>query len=255
MFGSSSKSFYDNNWAGVKDTVQAGDFVTIQFGINDASSDPARHTDPFTTFQEYLTAFCDETAALGAYPILVTTVNRNSWRDGVIYPAYHNYPIATRTLAAQINVPLIDLDQMEGDLRTSLGESYSLNYLSMIFLPGDWPNYPNGSSDSVHFQDSGSIEIDNLVVEGIRALQDDPNVSQLIPALLPTYRVDIQVNDAKYGMVTRSQDVPAGVTFTLLAIPNPGHTFVEWTGDVTSCQAITQFNTSDIDTFITAVFQ
>src|ERR1700687_1901965 len=33
--GSSSKSFYDNNWGTVKDTLQAGDFVTIQFGIND----------------------------------------------------------------------------------------------------------------------------------------------------------------------------------------------------------------------------
>src|SRR5712692_8258378 len=28
--GSSSKSFYDNNWATVKDTLQSGDFVTIQ---------------------------------------------------------------------------------------------------------------------------------------------------------------------------------------------------------------------------------
>ena len=253
--GSSAKSFYDSNWAAVKDTIQPGDFVTVQFGINDANSDPARHTDPFTTFEDYLPAFCDETSALGAYPILVTTVNRNSWKDGIICPAYHNYPIATRELAARIGVPLIDLDQMEGDLRTSLGEAYSLSYLSLIFSPGDWPNYPSGSSDSVHFQESGAIEIDNLVIAGIQALASDSNVSQLIPALLPTYRVDVQVNDSSYGMVTRTQYVPAGITFTLLAIPNPGYAFVEWTGDVTSNDALTQFRMCTTDKFITANFQ
>jgi len=253
--GTSSKSFYDNYWAAVKATIKAGDFVTIQFGINDAKTDTARHTDPFTTFEDYLTKFCNETQALGAHPILVTTVNRNSWKNGVIYPAYHNYPIATRELAAKITVPLIDLDKVEGDLRTSLGETYSLAYLSMIFPAGDWPNYASGSSDSVHFQESGAIELDNLVVAGIQALNSDPNVGQLIPALLPTYRVDIRIDHSTFGMVTRTQFVPAGITFTLLAVPNSGHTFVGWIRDVTSTSAITQFKMGTTAKFITGRFQ
>lgn len=253
--GTSSKSFYDTYWTGVKATIKAGDFVTIQFGINDAHTDAARHTDPFTTFEDYLTKFCNETAALGAHPILVTTVNRNSWKNGVIYPAYHDYPIATRQLAAKINVPLIDLDQLEGNLRTSLGETYSLAYLSMIFPAGDWPNYATGSSDSVHFQESGAIELDNLVIEGIRALQSDPNVSHLIPALLPTYKVDIRIDHATFGMVTRTQFVPAGITFTLLAVPNSGHTFAGWVGDVTSSHAITQFKMGTSAKSIVGTFQ
>ena len=253
--GTSAKSFYDNNWTAVKTTIKAGDFVTIQFGINDAASDAARHTDPFTTFEDYLTRFCNETMALGAHPILVATVNRNTWKNGVIYPAYHNYPIATRQLAAKIAVPLIDLDKMEGDLRTSVGESYSLNYLSMIFPAGDWPNYLTGSSDSVHFQESGAIELDNLVIAGIKLLQADPNVSQLIPALLPTNPVTIRINQFTFGIVTRTQNVPAGITFTFLAVPNAGHTFIGWSGDVTTTNALTQFTMGTTAKLITGNFQ
>ncbi len=240
--GSSSKSYYDNNWASVKKTIKAGDYVTIQFGINDAAGDVPRHTDPFTTFEDYETKFVNETKALGAHPILVATVNRNSWTSsGTIYPAYHNYPIATRQLAPKLGVPLIDMDKMEGDLRTSLGEAYSLAYLSMIFPAGEWSaNYPNGSNDSVHFQESGAIELDNLFIEGIKA-SSDTNVRKLIPALLPEYRVEIRVNDATLGMTTRTQYAPAGITFTLLAVPDTGHSFVSWTGDVNSTNALTQF--------------
>ncbi|HYP16247.1 MAG TPA: hypothetical protein VEQ65_03470, partial [Opitutus sp.] len=55
-----------------------GDYVTVQFGINDSAND-TRHTDPATTFKDFLRRYVNETRALGAYPILVTTQNRNAW--------------------------------------------------------------------------------------------------------------------------------------------------------------------------------
>lgn len=231
--GSSAKSFYDSAWAQVKESIRPGDFVSIQFGINDSKGDPARHTDPFTTFKEYLTKFCNETQALGAYPILVTTVNRNSWRDGVIYPAYHDYPIATRQLASEINVPLIDLDRKEGELRTLMGEAYALRYLSMIAPAGQWPSYPNETNDSVHFQEAGALELDNLVIDSLQELGDATPMSILAEAVLPRYRVEIQNSTPAFGMVTRSQFLPAGVTLNLLAVPNADQTFLGWTGDIT----------------------
>jgi lysophospholipase L1-like esterase len=253
--GTSAKSFYDATWPSVKATIRPGDFVTIQFGINDAAADAARHTIPFTTFKDYLTKFCNETSALGAHPILVATVNRNTWRDGVIYPAYHDYPIATRQLAAALHVPLIDLDQAEGALRTSLGEAYSVNYFSMVFPAGQWSNFQSGSNDNVHFQESGVLELDNLVIDGIRALHADPFVNTLIPAIRPTHRVEVLINDATLGMVTRTQSVPAGVKFTLLAIPNAGHRFMGWTGDVAGTAPVTQFTMGNTSRRITGNFR
>lgn len=235
-----AKSYYNDVWPSVTPKIKAGDFVTIQFGINDADSDVARHTDPFTTFEDYLTKFVNETKAKGAFPVLVSTVNRNSWKNGEIYPAYHNYPIATRQLAANIHVPLIDLDKMEGDLRTSLGETYSLNYLSMIFPAGQWPIYSGGSNDSVHFTEFGAIEIARLVVASIRA-STDVHVSKLIPYFMPTYRVDFRNSNSTFGYVTRTQYYPAGITVTALALPNSGHSFVNWSGYINSTKINSQF--------------
>ncbi|MDI5789865.1 hypothetical protein PO124_20220 [Bacillus licheniformis] len=40
--------------------MKRGDYLLIQFGINDAGQDPARHTDPYTTFQEYLRTYINK---------------------------------------------------------------------------------------------------------------------------------------------------------------------------------------------------
>ena len=58
--GTSSKSFYDSFWTPIKNSLKSGDYVMIQFGINDAATDTARHTVAATTFKTYLTSFCNE---------------------------------------------------------------------------------------------------------------------------------------------------------------------------------------------------
>jgi hypothetical protein len=125
----------------------------------------------------------------------------------------------------------------------------------MVFPAGQWSNFQSGSNDNVHFQESGVLELDNLVIDGIRALHADPFVNTLIPAILPTHRVEVLINDATLGMVTRTQSVPAGVKFTLLAIPNVGHRFTGWTGDVVSTAPVTQFTMGNTSRRITGSFR
>ena len=49
--GRSSKSFLDEGrWDKVLEKIQPGDYVLIQFGHNDEKAQPARHTDPGSTF-------------------------------------------------------------------------------------------------------------------------------------------------------------------------------------------------------------
>jgi lysophospholipase L1-like esterase len=255
--GTSSKSFYDSYWAGVKSLVKPGDYVTIGFGINDAAADAARHTVPFTTFKEYLTRFVNETRALGAYPILVATQPRNAWNAGpnpTVYPAYHDYPVASRQLAGELGVPLIDLDQRGVALLQSLGQSYATNYLYNYYLPGEWTNYPNGNADAVHFQQNGAHELARLVVAGIRSLAGDVNVGKLIPALKPTYQVNFSSNNAAGGQISRAASFPAGATVTAYARPYAGFAFVSWNGDITSTRRNATFTMGSVPRTVSATF-
>jgi lysophospholipase L1-like esterase len=229
--GTSSKSYYDNQWPAVRDALKAGDFVFIQFGINDAAADVARHTVPSTTFKAYLTKFVNETKAKGAVPVLVSTLVRNAWNvDGVtVYPAYHDYPVATRQLASEINCPLIDLNLKATALLQSVGKTYSTRFWYNNYLPGEYPNYPNGNTDDVHFQEMGAIEMAKLIVQGVSELSSNANVSKLIPFINPQYPVTVTKNNSSAGIVTRTTSYPAGPTITLKEIPNTGHVFSKWT--------------------------
>lgn len=258
--GTSSKSYYENQWPAVRSLLKAGDYVTIQFGINDSAADVARHTVPETTFKDFLTKFCNETKAKGAIPILISTLNRSSWEtDGVtIHPAYHGYPIATRELAPAIGVPLIDLDKLCTTFLQAQGQNYSTHICYMTFPGGLWPNYPTGQADTVHLQLSGATEMAKLVVLGWNnvggiANSTDANVRKLIPFIRARNTVTITRNNAN-GIVTRTGTYPPGLTVQITALPNPGHSFINWTGAVTGTKSSMVFTMGSSPLTINANF-
>jgi lysophospholipase L1-like esterase len=109
--GRSSKSFRDEGlWAPAL-TAHA-DYILIQFGHNDQpGKGPDRETDAATTYRANLARYIDEAAAVGAKPVLVTSiVRRNFTSDGkIVRDALVPYVEAAREVAAQKKVPLIDL--------------------------------------------------------------------------------------------------------------------------------------------------
>lgn len=168
--GRSSKSFYDEGaWTPVQAALKAGDYVFIQFGHNDEKTDPALHTDPYTTYQQYLTRYIDTARARGAIPILVTPVERNSWSGGTIKATHGTYPAAMRALASSKGVPLIDLTAGSTTKYISLGQTYTTWNVFMNLPAGRYANYPNGNSDNTHFQENGAHIIARLVTGVIRS--------------------------------------------------------------------------------------
>jgi uncharacterized repeat protein (TIGR02543 family) len=248
--GTSAKSFYDSYWTAVKTNIKAGDFVFIQFGINDSNTNLAIHTDPETTFKSYLTDYVNETRALGAYPVLITPMRADMGTSGTPYGIY---ALAVRELAVALNVPLIDLDVACGSLLYSVGTNYATQYLYMNFPPGVYSNYPNGSSDTTHFQGMGAIAMAKLVVQGIKYLGSDGNVCKLIPSLAPTYAVNFSSGGAA-GLVTLSDTFPAGITITAKAVANAGYAFTGWSGDLNSQDAVITFIMGSTPKNITANF-
>ena len=109
--GRSSKSFRDEGaW---KPALEArANYILIQFGHNDGpGKGPDRETDPTTTYRENMARYIDEARAVGAEPVLVTSIVRRVFtpegkiRRDTLAP----YVEAVRALAAEKNAPLIDL--------------------------------------------------------------------------------------------------------------------------------------------------
>jgi lysophospholipase L1-like esterase len=168
--GASSKSFIDlGRLDHILGLLKKGDYLLISFGHNDEKiEDPARYTEPSTTYKSYLSQYIDKSRAKGAIPVLLTPVERRHFTTaGVISPSHGAYPAAMRELAAAKRVPLIDLTASSTALWNRAGVEGTKKYF-MIFPAGQYPNYPSGSADNTHFQAFGAIEVARLVATALR---------------------------------------------------------------------------------------
>lgn len=184
--GRSSKSFYEEgSWTPIREALRPGDWVFIQFAHNDEKEDdPNRFTDPATTFPEHLRRYVQETRAASARPVLLTPINRNRWASPRTMEDTHgDYPEATRKLAKELGVPLIDLHKLTRKRFTRLGPEKSAK-LFLNLAPGEHPNYPEGKEDNTHLQESGAREVSALAVKGIKRL---PLRAYLKERRLPRY--------------------------------------------------------------------
>lgn len=169
--GRSSKSFLsEGRFVTVEKALQAGDIVLIQFGHNDGSDLVWRHTDANTSFVNNLCIFVDTARMHGAIPVLLTHTPCNWWRDGV-YPGHPGtYAAATRRLAVQRSVPLIDVLASGEDAIRAMGEEEA-SRLFMNVDPGIYPAYPNGSKDNTHTQRAGAELFARIVADGLTKLR------------------------------------------------------------------------------------
>jgi alpha-L-fucosidase 2 len=189
--GRSSKSFRDEgHWA--KAIALKGDYYLIQFGHNDEpGKGPARETDPATTYTENMSRYVDEVRAIGAQPILVTSLVRRNFdpdHPGKLKPGLVPYVEAVKKIAAAKHVPLIDLHADSIALCEKLGpeETAKLN-----------PIKPDGTPDTTHLESSsgGNVLFARLVVDELR---------KAVPALAPVLRAEpvggpTKITDVEYG--------------------------------------------------------
>ncbi|MCK9862838.1 GDSL-type esterase/lipase family protein [Paenibacillus sp. ATY16] len=175
LSGRSSRSFIsegvlDQIWSRIKPY----DYLLIQFGHNDQKFDEERHTEPFTTYKQTLKTYIDGARERKAIPVLVTSVQRRFYEeDGTLRDTHGDYLTAVRELAAEEEVPLIDLAKASKALFEVLGPEETKK-LFMWLAPGEFMNFPDGTEDNTHFQQLGGIEIARLVYEELKALKLQP---------------------------------------------------------------------------------
>lgn len=163
--GASTKSFMPL-WMGMRNDFIKGDYVLIQFGHNDEGQNLGVACD-IETYKTNLTQFVTEARQHGATPILVTSPERNAFREnGEFYYTHGGYPAAMKQVATDLKVPLIDLSEKTASLFIKLGKDETQK-LFLYLKPGESPNYPNGSTDNTHFIDHGAHVLAGLIVQGL----------------------------------------------------------------------------------------
>jgi lysophospholipase L1-like esterase len=114
--GRSSKSFIDEGaWA--KALADKGDYYLIQFGHNDMKGKgPERETDPETTFAANIRRYIRDARAIGAVPVVVTSLSRRNYKDGVLVQDLKDYSAAAKRVGMEEDVTVVDLNAMSTKL-------------------------------------------------------------------------------------------------------------------------------------------
>ena len=135
--GRSTRSFLrEGLWDEVYNSLEPGDFVTIQFGHNDIcpiTDAKARGVIPGTqdtlhvfkldngqyevvySFGWYLKKFIDDVREKGATPILVSLTPRNEWPGGKVERRDNSYGKWYREVVAETGVEFIDMHNISAD--------------------------------------------------------------------------------------------------------------------------------------------
>lgn len=167
--GRSSKSFIsEGKMDRALADLKAGDYLLIQFGHNDSKrDDQARYTEPFTTYKETLTKYVVGAQEKGANPILITPIERRSFSGSTAKTSHGQYPAAMRELAAQLEIPLVDLTTISIALYNEAGPEGTKD-LFLFLNPGEHKNYPEGITDNTHLQEAGAVKICELFASDLQ---------------------------------------------------------------------------------------
>lgn len=170
--GRSTRSFIgENRWKSVYDSLKTGDYVFIQFGHNDQKvKDATRYTNPHTAYRQNLIRFVEDTREKGAIPVLFSSIVRRKFNEhGVLVDTHGQYPMETRLVAKEYNVPFIDLQYLTELLEQSYGVEASKK-LHLHFIPGEHPFYPKGKEDNTHLSVLGATKIAGLAIGQMEVL-------------------------------------------------------------------------------------
>lgn len=169
--GRSSKSFYDNGRLdAILNEMRSGDYLLIQFGINDSAYNNAERYAPVSgsvpgtdgSFEDYISKYIEGTLEKGGTPVLVTTVlglkayNQSSGKFEGSYPEYCD---AMKQLAAYYDIPCIDLNALMVEHYNTIGydTAYTYHLISTDL----------SETDMTHFTETGASAVAKLVADAM----------------------------------------------------------------------------------------
>jgi lysophospholipase L1-like esterase len=147
--------------------MKTGDYLFVQFGINDGDSTCPRHVGA-SAFKTSYGLLAQAAKDRGAQPIFVTPVSQIACSGSTVSKGTREpYVTATKEAGTQYGVPVIDLNVLSTTLYQSLG---------FCPIPGgsDVSATTTGAvgtffcDDHTHFDTPGALKIADLVAQALR---------------------------------------------------------------------------------------
>lgn len=252
--GMAADGYYDMFWksgcsAGncIADKLKPGDYVVIQFGINDVSKSSE------DGYSAAMTKMVKESQAKGATPIIMSPIRRCYFDSPTaIHNSYRGYPALSMSLAEKLNVPSIDMSEMVANYMISVGEYYAQQYVFNYATSAEYSNLKSDQADQVHLQMNGANAFGRIITEQMRA-NKDPLVKKLGNYMAPMYQVDVKVSPEGSAEATSiGAYYPEGMTVMLKTVPKAGKKFLGWydgNGNKVSGNAVSTVKSPYIYTF------
>jgi lysophospholipase L1-like esterase len=164
--GRSTKSFIDEGaWA--KSLADKGDYYLIQFGHNDQKKDVERATDPETTYAANLRRYIRDTRAIGAVPVIVTSLSRRNYRDGMLVEDLTPYVNAAKRVAMEEDVALVDLNAMSVKLLKGMTQAQADEFDAETHPDATAENKGTPKLDRTHLNAKGQAVFGRMVADNL----------------------------------------------------------------------------------------
>ncbi len=129
----------EGSWAIALHEMRPGPFaatyVLVQFGHNDQPGKPGRSTELATEFPDNLRRYVAEIRAAGAQPVLLTPLTRRQFKDGRLIDDLAPWAEVTRSVARELDVPLVDLHARSTAAVQAMGPVQAMRYAQAPALP------------------------------------------------------------------------------------------------------------------------
>jgi lysophospholipase L1-like esterase len=157
-----SPKTYSSRWQAMLDGMKPGDYLLVEFGINDGDSTCNRHVGT-ALFQSYLGTMAQAAKQLGAQPIFLTSTSYIGC-SGSTATTNRGFVSETKAAGQANGVPVIDLTALSAALYTSLGLCPNgADYTSTGSAVGKF-----FCEDHTHFEAAGAAQIAKLVAKALK---------------------------------------------------------------------------------------
>lgn len=165
---SDGTAIYQSRWQNMLSNMVEGDYLLIQFGINDGSPSCPRHVGSQAFIESYI-YMAEEARKKGAHPIFITPVSAIRC-SGSAAVGTRGFIQETWQASEQASVPLIDLHQGSVDLYNELGFCPVANDDASAATTQAGPIGDFFCNDHTHFDNQGARVIAERVLQLLESI-------------------------------------------------------------------------------------